>query len=382
MAFNTWTAFNAWAAFTAAVISAVSSVRGADIATGEGLLTITVDDSTGINVVSVNGQACSNVIIVNPTTVTAVCPFAFGAPYGQSGDVVVDNGVASLGHAASLMPPEGMIEDFFTVNHAGLDPNSPYTSYPSIQAGFSAIHDEYSGPDNHQLSMSGDGVYTITPPEITQNQSFRHAVFDITDNTVGTVGIVNIIYVPLTQVVSDLTLRNNILEAVQTDTQLAWNLLVEATSDINVAWHLLNSLTADLHTPWIIRESVDQQVDLSWNVGSSMLSVIADLNMNWMLQESIDAALDTRWELLQSVSSDLSLRHGITDTVIAELQTRHDILNSVSQSAALRWDSLERTQNSLTTNWSLEGTPLSPITIINIKPEKRVYDMRTKQWQF
>lgn len=104
------------------LITAASSSKGADIAAAEGVLTITVDDSTGVTAVTIGGIACTSVTIVNATTVTAVAPrggLAFGAA-----SLVVNNGTASAGYGVTYSTPAGMDSVTMTAAYADLPASS------------------------------------------------------------------------------------------------------------------------------------------------------------------------------------------------------------------------------------------------------------------
>ena len=186
MSWNNLGTWNSLSNVTAATISAVTSSRGADIATANEALTITVDDSASISAVTVNGESCTSVSIVNGTTVTCTCPLGFGAAYGTSGNVVVNNGVDSAGYSVTLMQPSGMSETDFTVAYASLSTDSPFsgnTSFSTLVSGDSCIYDALSSPDSHAVTMSGDGEFTLAGT-ITQTQTFDYYIYDASDNTV------------------------------------------------------------------------------------------------------------------------------------------------------------------------------------------------------
>lgn len=194
-AVNTWGPVNSWQSVTAATITAVSSPRGADIAAADDTLTITVDDSTGINSVTVNSAAATAVTIVDATTVTATAPHGFNAAYGSTGDVVVNNGVAdSAGYPVTLLPPTGMVETAFTVDYANLDPASPFAgdaAFSAIVAGDSCIYDAQTTPDGSTVTMDGVGVFTLST-EPAADQAFDYYIHDQSDHSDGPVGTITV----------------------------------------------------------------------------------------------------------------------------------------------------------------------------------------------
>ncbi len=185
---STWNAGGTGASGgTGPTITAVSSVRGADIVTDEAQFTITGTGLAGTTSVTVNGVAATAVTVVSDAEVTATAPHGFAASYGSSGNVVANNGAASNAYAVTLMPPQGMNYTAFTVDYAGLDPNSPYagnTEFINITVGAQDIYDAQTTPDGIAVSMSGDGVFTLAGSP-AQAQSFRTFIYDPTDQTVG-----------------------------------------------------------------------------------------------------------------------------------------------------------------------------------------------------
>lgn len=172
---------------TTPTIAAVSSIRGADIVTDEAQFTVTGTGLTGTTSVTVNGVAATAVTVVSDAEVTATAPHGFAAAYGSSGNVVANNGTASNAYAVTLMPPQGMNYTAFTVDYAGLDPNSPYagnTEFSNITVGAQDAYDAQTTPDGIAVSMSGDGVFTLAS-QPTATQSFRTFIYDPTDQTVG-----------------------------------------------------------------------------------------------------------------------------------------------------------------------------------------------------
>lgn len=177
----------------------------------------------------------------------------------------------------------------------------------------------------------------------------------------------------LNQITNDLTLQSAIVQAVQSDMNLAWQLLNHATSDLSLAWLTLNTLAADLDTRWSVLEKVGKAIDLRWNLNSSLSTVFSDLDLRWHLQQKVMQALDLRWGLIQTVTSDLTSQYHLANTVMAELEVQANIANTVGNPVELRWDSMAIAANSLTLNWSLDGQAMTPIDVIRIKPEKRIY---------
>ena len=192
MSIHAWQAVHTWDD-ASAVISAVSSSRGADIATANEALTITVDDSASISAVTVNGESCTSVSIVNGTTVTCTCPLGFGAAYGTSGNVVVNNGVDSAGYSVTLEPPEDYLEDDFTVAYASLGVKSPFAGnaiFNTIVSGDSCLS-EITSPSGLYPKMAGDGVFTLYSDAArtivanpTVDQIFNYYFYDISDDNV------------------------------------------------------------------------------------------------------------------------------------------------------------------------------------------------------
>lgn len=179
----------------AAVISAVSSSRGADIATGNETLTITVDDSTGVTAVTVNGVSCTAVATPTSTSVTCTCPLAFNANYGTLGNVIVNNGTPSTGYAVTLMQPGGMIETDFSVAYASLDTDSPFSgvsTYSALAILDSCVYDAVSAENSIPLSMSSLGVFTVTG-SFTVNQTYDFYIFDDSDNTAGNISVMTVL---------------------------------------------------------------------------------------------------------------------------------------------------------------------------------------------
>jgi hypothetical protein len=151
-------------------ISLVSSIRGTNIITADNTLTVQVDSTTNATSITVNGVATSGFTVVTSTELTCIVPRGIGAPYSGNVDVVVDSTLGlSAPFSALWEPPFGMVETDFTVNYAGLDPDSPFAGDPT--------------PDSLGVSMDGAGEFTITGT-ITQIQTFDYYIYDASDDTV------------------------------------------------------------------------------------------------------------------------------------------------------------------------------------------------------
>jgi hypothetical protein len=172
-------------AISATIVSCASS-RGTNIiAAGESALQINVDDSTGITGVTINGVACTAVSIVTPTEVNCNVPFQLAAAPGATVDLIVDNGIPSTALPVVAEPPLGMIYTTFTVDFAGLDPDSPFAGDPNFSAiaiGDVCVFDSISTPTGLSLAMNGLGEFTITGT-VTVQQVFDYYIFDASDLT-------------------------------------------------------------------------------------------------------------------------------------------------------------------------------------------------------
>ena len=233
MSWNNLSSWNSLTGAVAATISAVSSSRGADIATANDTLTITVNASFGVTDVTVNGEVCTSVARPTSTSVTCICPLGFGAVYETSGDVVVNNGVDSAGYSVTLSVPSTMIETDFTVAYASLGAECPFagdTDFSAIVIGDSCIRDIITAPDSHFIRMTGDGVFALftdgtftTPATVTRTQTYNYYIWDASDNTQSaSIGIVTGTFVATPDTTPDPFTFNN-----QTDVALS----SEITSD-------------------------------------------------------------------------------------------------------------------------------------------------------
>jgi len=194
-AVHEWSPVNLWAAASGAApaITAVSSARGADIATADGQITITGSNLAGITGVTVAGVACLNVV-ASATQVTADCPHGFGVDYGTAQTLTVSDGTASASRQVTVEPRAGTTITAFTVDYANLNPNSPFAGDPAfsaVVAGDSCIYDLTTSPDGVSVSMSGDGVFTLANTPL-QNQTIGYSIFDASDKTDGPIGSITV----------------------------------------------------------------------------------------------------------------------------------------------------------------------------------------------
>ena len=223
------TAF-AVSAGTPTAITSVSSSRGTNIITANEQLTINVANSTGVTAVTVNGTACSLVQIITTTEINCQVPLGVGLSYFQNADVVVTNGFGnSTPFPASWEPPLGMVETDFTVDYAGLDPDSPFAGDPNFSAlviGDSCIYDQVTTPDSLGVSMDGLGEFTITGT-ITQVQTFDYYIYDLSDNTVSpTIEQITVYPGPVETLIG---------QASETDSTFAVSAIVVVTQQIGLA---------------------------------------------------------------------------------------------------------------------------------------------------
>ena len=168
-----------------ATITSVSSNRGTNIIAASETLTVNVDNSNGITSVTVNGVATTLVQIITGTEVTCVVPLGVAAPPGTSVDVVVNNGVDSSPFSALFEPPTGFIYTSFTVDYAGLDPDSPFagdTDFSDLAVGDVCVYSEFTTPDSNSVSMAGNGEFTIGGT-VTQLQTYDYYIYDASDQT-------------------------------------------------------------------------------------------------------------------------------------------------------------------------------------------------------
>ncbi|WP_299077911.1 hypothetical protein [uncultured Paraglaciecola sp.] len=193
MGWNNLANWNSIASVTQAIISAVSSSRGADIATANETLTLTLNDTTGVTSVSSNAVACTSVTIVNGTSLTCVCPLEFLAEFGTSGDIVVNNGVDSAGYSVTLEPPSGMTEYNFGVPYASLNVKSPFAN--DARFNIIAVPDScilsLTSPSGYHPRMASDGLITLytdgtfsTSVNPTVTETVNYFLYDASDNTV------------------------------------------------------------------------------------------------------------------------------------------------------------------------------------------------------
>ena len=169
-----------------AVITSCASSRGTDIVAASEVLQVNVNDSAGITAVTVNGTACTNVGIVTSTEVQCTVPLGVGAAPGATVDLVVNNGTQSTPLSVTFEPPLGMIYTTFTVDYAGLDPDSPFagdTDFSDLAIGDVCIYDEFTTPDSNSVSMDGLGEFTIGGT-IAAIQTFDYYIYDASDQTV------------------------------------------------------------------------------------------------------------------------------------------------------------------------------------------------------
>jgi hypothetical protein len=218
-------------------ITLVSSSRGTNIITANETLTVNVTDSTGINLVTVNGVAASFIQIITPTEITCVVPLGVGADYFSHVDVIVDNGELSQPFSvAEWQPPFGMNETHFTVPYINLDPDSPFagdSNFAILESGDSCIYDAVTTPGGNSVSMNGLGEFTIGGT-ITAIQTFDYYIYDFSDKTVSpAIEQITVhpgpVEVPIGQAVetdtalamtSDVVVTQQIGQAVETDTAL------------------------------------------------------------------------------------------------------------------------------------------------------------------
>src|SRR5210317_485740 len=95
---------------------------------------------------------------------------------------------ASETQSATILPG-GTTESFFTVNYAGLDPSSPFTNpvYFDIEIGDSFRHDEFSRNDGRTVTMSGDGVISLSGGILPEDQEFDGYIHDVSTGENGSI---------------------------------------------------------------------------------------------------------------------------------------------------------------------------------------------------
>lgn len=96
--------------------------------------------------------------------------------------------------SARILPPD-YTETFFTVDYADLDANSPFAgnaTYSDILIGDSCVYEIESTPDAHTVSMTGDGVFSLSPTTLSQNQEVDFYIWDASDETLGSQGTLTI----------------------------------------------------------------------------------------------------------------------------------------------------------------------------------------------
>jgi hypothetical protein len=83
----------------------------------------------------------------------------------------------------------------FTVNYAGLDPDSPFTdpTYSAIVIGDKAHYETLTTPDSHTMTMDGLGEFSISPAILSQNQTFDVQIYDASDGTFGTTATITVL---------------------------------------------------------------------------------------------------------------------------------------------------------------------------------------------
>ena len=171
--------------FVPATILSCASSRGTDILAASETLQINVDNSAGITGVTANGVACTLVQIITPTEVQCTVPLGISAAPGTTVDLVVNNGLASSPLSVLFEPPLGFTYTSFTVDYAGLDPDSPFagdTDFSDLSNGDVCIYQSATTPDANSVSMDGLGEFTIGGT-VTQLQTFDYYIYDASDGT-------------------------------------------------------------------------------------------------------------------------------------------------------------------------------------------------------
>lgn len=147
-------------------ITAVVSPGGSNIVQATETLTISVNDSTGVDGGTYNGVALANVIAPFPLLVGADAPKG-GAQMGVNHDLILTNsgtGAASNSFSVEFRAPNGWAFTTSTVNFAGLAANSPYIAagVTGLEVGDQFVYDA-TDSQGSAVTVNSDGSVVIDP---------------------------------------------------------------------------------------------------------------------------------------------------------------------------------------------------------------------------
>lgn len=154
---------------------------------------VQVINSIATNVAESGDTASASVI-------TAPGALNFTASVGEIGDSLASSIQSVVSAAANIAESgdmstarflqSGWGETVFSVNYAGLDPACPFygdTNYSALVAGNSITYVLKTPEDNHAVSVSTTGIFTLDPASLTYDQTVN---FKIYDGVLGSEGVI------------------------------------------------------------------------------------------------------------------------------------------------------------------------------------------------
>lgn len=141
--------------------------------------------------------------VVNRTAFRDVSGGVLASPPVLVGDVSplnkdVSGGVAApapiISGAVNAYPLAGWSLTDFSVNHAGLDPDSPFTdpAYSAITDQDKCHYENLTPEDGLTIEMDGLGEFTVTAGTITQTNTFDVQIYDASDGTFGSIATIDV----------------------------------------------------------------------------------------------------------------------------------------------------------------------------------------------